>query len=190
MSPSSRYHWSASAFLQRVPRIVSTGDIFWPTKLEICRFLQSGCVVRLESLLSFTPIQGCPPPAVRQCFLAPPLPPCQQPGCTPVSHQRLPAPPSILGYWRKPFLFNKGHIPMFPRCCCCVLGETTPPHALPATQDGQCLGAAWGTHSDLPHRCRQGCKFSLTECQESPRDVFLKNSPIWMGRTFLGSTSC
>ena len=38
--------------------------------------------------------------------------------------------------------------------------------------DGQSLTAAWGTHSDLPDRSRQGCNVSLTECQESPRDVF------------------
>ena len=34
------------------------------------------------------------------------------------------------------------------------------------------LNATWSTHSDLPHRSRQGCNFSLTECQESPQDVF------------------
>ena len=57
--------------------------------------------------------ERCPPPAGRQCFLA--SPPCPEPGCTPAAHQRR--------HWRKPFLFNKGHVPMFPRCCCCVLWE-------------------------------------------------------------------
>ena len=39
-------------------------------------------------------------------------------------------------------------------------------------QDGQCLGATWGTHSDLPHRCRERCHFSLADGQKSPRDAF------------------
>ena len=39
-------------------------------------------------------------------------------------------------------------------------------------KDGQGLGAAWGTHSDLPYRARQGCNFSLAERQKPPRDVF------------------
>ena len=45
---------------QRVPRVMSTSELFWPTKQEICQFLQSGRVVRLES---FTPIQGRVPAA-------------------------------------------------------------------------------------------------------------------------------
>ena len=31
-----------------------------------------------------------------------------------------------------------------------------------------------GTHSDLPHRSRQGCNFSLAEHQKSPRDILLQ----------------
>ena len=49
-------------------------------------------------------------------------------------------------------------------------------------EDGQ--GAAWSGHSDLPHRCREGCNFSLTECQQSPRDVFLQELSHLNGSNF------
>ena len=39
-------------------------------------------------------------------------------------------------------------------------------------------------------RSREGCNFSLAECQSRRETYFRKNSPIWIGRTFLGSTSC
>ena len=49
----------------------------------------------------------------------------------------------------------------------------------------------WGTHSDLPHRCRQGCNFSLTERQIPPRDIFSQELSHLNGPNFLGgSTSC
>ena len=39
-------------------------------------------------------------------------------------------------------------------------------------KDGQGFSAAWCTHSDQPHRSRQqGCNFSLSERQKSPRDI-------------------
>ena len=40
----------ASVLLQRMPWVMSTGELFWPTKLGICRFLQSDRAVRMESL--------------------------------------------------------------------------------------------------------------------------------------------
>ena len=55
-------------------------------------------------------------------------------------------------------------------------------------KDGQGLSANWGTNSDLPHRSRQGCNFSLTECHESPRDVFPQELSDLNGPNFL--TSC
>ena len=33
-------------------------------------------------------------------------------------------------------------------------------------KDGQGLSATLGTNSDLPHRCREGCNFSVTECSK------------------------
>ena len=42
---------------------------------------------------------------------------------------------------------------------------------------GQGFIAAWRTHSDLPHRGRQGCDFSLTERHKPPRNVFLPKLP-------------
>ena len=43
------------------------------------------------------------------------------------------------------------------------------------------------THSDLSHRSRQGCCFSLTERQKSPRDVFPQEPFHLNGPYFLGS---
>ena len=40
----------ASAFLQRVLRVMGTGKFSWATKLEVCWLLQSPCVVCLQSL--------------------------------------------------------------------------------------------------------------------------------------------
>ena len=57
-------------------------------------------------------------------------------------------------------------------------------------KDGQGPSTTWGTHSDLPHRSRQGCNFSSLSARSRRETYFRKNSPIWMGRTFLGSTSC
>ena len=113
--------------------------------------------------------------------------------------------PTILWHWRELFLFIMGQVSMFPRCCCCVLWEeiATPSRALPSIdfdsgqrstkgachpfiveklmEDGQGLSAAWSTHSDLPHRSRQGCNFLLTKRQKSSRDILpqeLNNSSI------------
>ena len=109
----------ASAFLQHVPRVMSTSELFWPTKLEICRFLQPGRVVRLESMFLCRVIQGRLPANSRAAMLL-------RASAATVSRARLhsrgpstsPAPRS-LGIGES--LFNKGHVPMFPRCCCCVL---------------------------------------------------------------------
>ena len=39
--------------------------------------------------------------------------------------------------------------------------------------------------------CRiEGCNFSFTECQKSPRDVFLHELSHLGGPNFLGLTSC
>ena len=51
----------ASVLLQRMPWVMSTGELFWPTKLGICRFLQSDRAVRMSrcsSAESVTPSQG------------------------------------------------------------------------------------------------------------------------------------
>ena len=53
-------------------------------------------------------------------------------------------------------------------------------------KDGQGLSAARGTHSDLPHRGRQGCNFSLTERQKPPRDTFPQELLHLDGPNFLG----
>ena len=53
-------------------------------------------------------------------------------------------------------------------------------------ENGQGLSATWSANSDLPHRSRQGCNFSLTECQESPRDVFPQELFHLNGPNFLG----
>ena len=39
---------------------------------------------------------------------------------------------------------------------------------------------------NLPHRCREGCNFSLTERQKSPRDVFPQELSHLNGPNFLG----
>ena len=52
--------------------------------------------------------------------------------------------------------------------------------------DGQVLSVTWRAHSDLSHRSRQGCNFSLAECQESPRDVFPQELSHLDGQNFLG----
>ena len=72
MSPSSMYHWSAKppCLLQRMPRVMSTGELRWTTKLEVRRFLQSDRVVCLQSLFLCRVIHaesmgGCLPLAVR-----------------------------------------------------------------------------------------------------------------------------
>ena len=57
-------------------------------------------------------------------------------------------------------------------------------------KDGKSLGATFGTHSNLPHQSRQGCNFSLTEGEKSPRDILPKELPDLNGPNFLGSTSC
>ena len=51
--------------------------------------------------------------------------------------------------------------------------------------DGQGLNAAWGANSELPHGSRQGCNFSVTECQESPRHVFPQELSHLNGPNFL-----
>ena len=53
-------------------------------------------------------------------------------------------------------------------------------------EGGQGLSATWSAHSDLPHRCRAGCNSSLTECQKSPRDVFLQELSHLNGPNFFG----
>ena len=52
-------------------------------------------------------------------------------------------------------------------------------------EDGQGLSATWSAHSDLPHRSRQGCYFSLTECQKSRRDEFPPELSHLNGPNFL-----
>ena len=200
----------ASVLLQRMPWVMSTGELFWPTKLGICRFLQSDRAVRMESLFLCRVGHAKPRNCARH------LPCCNASSRLRCHHAQSQAAlqgtlnvsllcPLTLGHCRKTFLFNKGHVPMFPRCCCCVHGEKPRRrlmHRLPSDHPkttvvvdfdsgqwsderacrrfiveelmkvGQGFGAAWGTNSDLPHRCREGCKFSLTECQKSPRNVF------------------
>ena len=60
----------ASVFLQRVPQVTSTSELFW---LEVCRFLLKSRVVCLESLCSSakssTPTQGRVPAACRAATL-------------------------------------------------------------------------------------------------------------------------
>ena len=43
-------------------------------------------------------------------------------------------------------------------------------------EDGQGLSATWSAHSDLPHRSREGCDHSLTECHKSARDHSLADN--------------
>ena len=118
----------ASAFLKHVPRIMSTCELFWPTKQKICRFLQSGRVVHSESLFLCIVVHANPKKGVRRL-----------PGCNTSSRLRRHHAQSqtalqgavkisllctsILWLWREPFLFNMGQVLMFPRCCCRVLWE-------------------------------------------------------------------
>ena len=53
-------------------------------------------------------------------------------------------------------------------------------------KNDQNLSTTWSTNSDLPHRSGQGCNFSLTECQELPRDVFPQKLSHLHGPNFLG----
>ena len=97
--------------LQCVSRVVGTSKLLQATRLEVCRFLQPGRVVRLESLFfaeSFTPIQG------RARTSAAPMPKglAALQGAVNVSLLCT----SILRHWKEPFLFNIGQVPMFPRC--------------------------------------------------------------------------
>ena len=58
-------------------------------------------------------------------------------------------------------------------------------------KDGQGLSAAWGTHSDLPHRCRQGCNFSSLSAKSRRETYFRKNSSHLNGPNFFWeSISC
>ena len=50
-------------------------------------------------------------------------------------------------------------------------------------KDDQGLSTAWGTHSDLPHRGRQGCNFSR---QKSPRDILPQELSNLGGPDFFG----
>ena len=59
-------------------------------------------------------------------------------------------------------------------------------HREELTKDGHGLGAAWGANSDLPHRSHQGCNFSLTEHQKSPRDLFPQELSNLNGPNFCG----
>ena len=53
-------------------------------------------------------------------------------------------------------------------------------------ENGHRRSATWSTNSDPPHRSREGCHFSLTECQELPRDVFPQELAQLNGPNFLG----
>ena len=126
----------ACVFLQRVPRVMSTGELFWATKLEVCQ----PCNLAAWSAWSccspagsFTPTQGRVPAPCRAAML-----PRASTATIPRArlHSSRPSTSpcwrtSILGHWRDPFLFNKGHVPMFSTLLLlCALGETaTPPHA-------------------------------------------------------------
>ena len=57
-------------------------------------------------------------------------------------------------------------------------------------KDGESLGTALGSNSELPHCCRESCNFTFTEREEPPRDVFQQEFAIRMGRTFFGSIAC
>ena len=103
-----------------------------------------------------------------------------------------------------------GQFSMFPRCCCCVLGEKPRrrlkhcltfdhPEAIflidldsgKRSTERACHPFSVeelmkGAHSDLPHRCLEDCNFTLTECQESPRDVFPQELSHLDGPNFFG----
>ena len=44
-------------------------------------------------------------------------------------------------------------------------------------EDGESLGAAWGTNSKLSHCCCESCNFTFTWRKEPPRDIFLQEFP-------------
>ena len=48
-------------------------------------------------------------------------------------------------------------------------------------ENGQGFSATWSTNSDLPHRSRQGCNFSLTEGRETfPQELSHLNEPKFL----------
>ena len=53
-------------------------------------------------------------------------------------------------------------------------------------KDGESLSAALGTDSELPHRSRDGCNFSLAERQQSSRDAFSQELTHLNGPNFHG----
>ena len=55
-----------SVFLQRMPWVMSTGELCWATKLEVCRFLQCGRVVCLQSLFLCTVVHANPRKGARR----------------------------------------------------------------------------------------------------------------------------
>ena len=114
----------ASAFLHRVLRVVGTDKLLWR------------CFTQGRSRQSR---EGIPSLAARLYFLTSLPPPIPRPGCTPGCVNVSLLCTTILRHWREPFLFNMGHVSMFPRCCCCVLWERTaaPPRALPSTRSFQ-----------------------------------------------------
>ena len=136
--------------------------------------------------------QKCPSLAVRQYFLASQLPPCPEPGCTPGGRQHLLAPhrdPSALA--SALLIQQRTGFDVSALLLLCALGETTTrPRALPSTQSSRSNFshrlAVRCANSDLPHRSRQGCNFSLTERQKSPRDILPQKLTNLNGTNFLG----
>ena len=153
--------------------------------------MHSGGVVCLRSLFLCSVVLASPGKGAR---LLPRLPPpILRPGCTPAAVNVSSLCTTILRHWREPFLFNMGQVPMFPCCCCCVAhwpstrsSQSSFSHRLgfwPAVHSGSLSsihrrGAVgkwprpqrhmkYQLRSDLPHRSRQDCNFSLIECEQN-----------------------
>ena len=179
-----------SAFLQRVLRVMGAGEFFWATKLEVCcrcctsagsltpiqGRVPTACraAVLLRVSAAANPGVWCTPGGRRRLLalhhdpsaLARALPVQREVGFDVstlllLCYLGITATPPRTAFHSiilKHFFidFDAGHRSTKGACHPFIVEELM--------KDGESLSTALGTNSDLPHRSREGCNFSLTEC--------------------------